>query len=404
MPASKAPNAMEGPAPTASGPPAPARVAHQPSEDWGNPRLARNLFLWPALAVVLALAIFPLVASLALAFSHFSFAKGGFKIEWIGLANFATLFSGSEATIFLGRTGSPTLFGYVLLALAILAIGGGLVSYFRGGRVRPVGAIGRIVLGALSLVFAFLVVYTTFSTGGFPGSLVTTMFYATFGAGIEYALGLALAMLTIQRLPGQKFFRVVFLLPMTITPVGVAYMFRMLTDTARGPFAPLWNAAGLSNFALLGDPWGARIAVLIGDVWQWTPFMFIVLVAALEGRDLESEEAGVVDGATRWQIFRHITLPSILPVSATVVFIRLIEAFKIIDLPNVMTNGGPGTATESITLQSYLYWRGFDLGQSAATAYTLLIVVTVVALGYAALVLQRARAGGGPSIREGTLA
>lgn len=381
-----------------------ARATGASGEEWGNPRFARNVFLWPALAVVLALAIFPLVASLALAFSRFSFAQGGFKIEWVGLDNFATLFTGPDATIFLGQYGTPTLIGWALLAAASVGVIAGLGRYFRGGRVRAVGAIGRLVAGALALVFAALVVATTFSTGGFPGSLVTTMFYATFGAGLEYAVGLGLAMLTIQRLPGQKFFRIVFLLPMTITPVGVAYMFRMLTDTARGPFAPLWDAAGLTNFALLADPWGARISVLIGDIWQWTPFMFIVLLAALEGRDLESEEAAVVDGASRWQIFRLITLPAILPVSATVVFIRLIEAFKIIDLPNVMTNGGPGTATESITLQAYLYWKAFDLGQSAATAYTLLVLVTVVAFSYAALVLQPARAAGAAATPEGDAA
>ena len=141
----------------------------------------------------------------------------------------------------------------------------------------------------------------------------------------------------------------------------------------------------MEDFAVLGDPWGARIAVIIGDVWQWIPFMYIVLLAGLEGRDLETEEAAMVDGAGRWQIFRNITLPMIIPVSATVILIRMIESFKIIDLPNVLTGGGPGTATESVTLQSFLTWRAFNLGSSAAIAYTLLIVVTVVATAYGRL-------------------
>jgi multiple sugar transport system permease protein len=122
-------------------------------------------------------------------------------------------------------------------------------------------------------------------------------------------------------------------------------MFRMLTDTGKGPLHPLWVAVGLSDFSWVNDPWGARVAVMVGDIWQWTPFMFIILLAALEGQDLDTVEAGMVDGASRWQIFRHISLPAILPVCATVVLIRLIEAFKIIDLPNILTNGGPGTAT-----------------------------------------------------------
>ena len=122
--------------------------------------------------------------------------------------------------------------------------------------------------------------------------------------------------------------------------------------------------------------------MIIGDTWQWTPFMFIVLLAALESRDTETVEAAMVDGANRWQIFRHITFPAIIPVSATIILIRLIEAFKIIDLPNILTNGGPGTATESLTLQAFFRWRTLDLGQSAAVAYTLLFVVTLVALSY----------------------
>jgi multiple sugar transport system permease protein len=107
-----------------------------------------------------------------------------------------------------------------------------------------------------------------------------------------------------------------------------------------------------------------------------------VLLAALEAQDVEQVEAAIVDGAGRWQVFRYIALPGIIPVSLTVVLIRLIEGFKIIDLPNVLTRGGPGTATESLTLQAYLDWRTLNLGRSAAIAYTLLFVVTVVALSY----------------------
>ena len=85
----------------------------------------------------------------------------------------------------------------------------------------------------------------------------------------------------------------------------------------------------------------------------------------------------MVDGASRWQIFRHITLPAILPVCVTLVLIRLIEAFKIIDLPNMLTNGGPGIATESLSLHAFMAWRALDLGGSAAVAYILLFIVTV---------------------------
>ena len=104
--------------------------------------------------------------------------------------------------------------------------------------------------------------------------------------------------------------------------------------------------------------------------------MFVVLLAALEGQSREQIEAAHVDGANRWQIFRYITWPAILPVSLTLILIRVIEAFKIVDLPNVLTNGGPGIASESLTLHAFTAWRTLDLGGSAAIACILLFIVT----------------------------
>ena len=97
----------------------------------------------------------------------------------------------------------------------------------------------------------------------------------------------------------------------------------------------------------------------------------------------------MVDGAGRWQIFRHITIPAILPVSITLVLIRVIEAFKIVDLPNVLTNGGPGIASESLTLHAFMAWRTLDLGGSAAVAYMLLFLVTLFAISFVNLTKQR---------------
>jgi multiple sugar transport system permease protein len=118
--------------------------------------------------------------------------------------------------------------------------------------------------------------------------------------------------------------------------------------------------------------------------------MFIVLVAALESQSMEPLEAGIVDGANSWQLFRYITWPQILPVSLTLILIRLIEAFKIVDLPNVMTNGGPGTATESLTLQAFILWRSIELGGSAAVAYMLLFTVTFFGMIFVNLVRHQA--------------
>jgi multiple sugar transport system permease protein len=163
----------------------------------------------------------------------------------------------------------------------------------------------------------------------------------------------------------------------------------MLTDTGKGPLVPIFAAVGLADWTWVNDPWLARFMVIIADTWQWTPFFFIVLLAALESQDVQVVEAAEVDGATRRQVFTHITFWSILPVSITIILIRSIEAFKIVDLPNVFTRGGPGTATESLTLQAFFDFRTLNLGRSAAVAYILLLVVTIFAVAYVRLARPR---------------
>ena len=351
-------------------------------------RMAGNVFILPAVLVVLFLAIFPLIISLYLSLSRFKFVKGGFEIKFAALANYRKLLAGSEKSHFLGALADPSPFGWLVLAVVLALSIWGLVTYIRSQQRSTVGLIGRIITAVVVFLLAWLLV-RTLGPDGRPGTVVVTLLYVFIGIAVQYSLGLGLALMVTQRLPGRRFFRVVFLLPMMITPVGVAYMFRMLTDTDKGPFQPIWQAMGLGLYSWVNDPWGARAAVMIGDIWQWTPFMFIVLLAALEGQSIELIEAALVDGSNRWQTFWSITFPQILPVSTTLILIRMIEAFKIVDLPNVLTNGGPGTATESMTLQAFITWRALDLGGSAAIAYMLLFLVTFIGLAYVNIVRSR---------------
>jgi multiple sugar transport system permease protein len=348
----------------------------------------RAAFIWPALLAILFVSIYPLLVSLYISLSRLRLVRGGFEFRFVGLDNFHELVAGDERSHFLGVMGSLGPVGWMVLAAGVGLLGWGLVRAWRGG--ASVAGMAFRLLGALAATAAIWVAARTLlAAGGRPGTAVVTLVYVLVGVAVQFLLGLGLAYLLVQGLPGQRLFRVVFLLPMMITPVGVAYMFRMLTDTGKGPLQPLFAAVGLSDFSWVNDPWGARIAVMVGDIWQWTPFMFIILLAALEGQDADTVEAGMVDGANRWQVFRYISLPAILPVCATVILIRLIEAFKIIDLPNILTNGGPGTATESLSLHAYIRWRTLDLGQSAAVAYSLLFIVTVAALAYVNLIWRR---------------
>jgi multiple sugar transport system permease protein len=286
-------------------------------------------------------------------------------------------------------TGPLTPIGIAVL-LAIYGLFALLLYRYARGPNRTIGGlVGRVLATAIAGTLVWLIVNTVL-TSGRPGTLVVTLVYVAVDVSVQYLLGLGLALLVVQHLPGRRFFRVVFLLPMMITPVGVAYLFRMIVDTSKGPLYPLWAHFGLTDISWVTNPWGARLAVMVGDVWQWTPFIFIVLLAAIETLPHELVEAAVVDGANRWQVFWRITFPQILPATITVVLIRIIEGFKIVDLPNVLTNGGPGTATESLTLHAYTIWRALDIGGSAAVAYMLLIVVTFVGISYVNLFRPRA--------------
>ena len=352
---------------------------------WSH-RSSGAVFLAPAAVVVLAFSIFPLLASLYLSLSRFKFTRDGFSLRWAGFANYKKLLLGSEQYHFLGKLSPLHWAEVVLLAALAVAAGWGLVRRAKAGG-GTVGLVGRFVAAVLSLALLALL----FSTlrGGAPGTLVTTLIYVVAGCAVQFAIGLGLALLCAGKIFGRGFFRVAFFLPLMITPVGIAYAFRMLADTGKGPFAPLWRGFGLEEFAWAADPWAAKVVVMVGDAWQWIPFIFIVMLAAVESVDDDQREAARVDGANPWQSFWHVTWPAIMPAAGAVVLIRAVEAFKIIDLPNVLTNGGPGVATESMALHSYSAWRALDLGGSAAVAYLLLIVSVVLCAAFFNVVVPR---------------
>jgi multiple sugar transport system permease protein len=221
-------------------------------------------------------------------------------------------------------------------------------------------------------------------------TLWNTLIFVFGGVALQYILGLGLAMLLTQKLFGQRFFRVLFLIPMMITPVAVAYIMKMILNFEIGPLAPLMKAIGVSQLPWFGDGNLSKLLIVIGDTWQWTPFIIIVLLAGLEALPHEPYEAARVDGATPWDMFWKITFPMLLPVSSGVVLIRIVEAFKIVDMPVVLTGGGPGIATESLTLYTYYTWRTFQLGATSALAFMLVIVVSIIGTVYSNTIRRRA--------------
>ncbi|MCB1329719.1 MAG: sugar ABC transporter permease [Maritimibacter sp.] len=219
----------------------------------------------------------------------------------------------------------------------------------------------------------------------FWGSIWTTAVIVFISVALQYVVGFGLALTLHHNVPGAALYRVTFLLPMFLAPVGVALIARMLFHPVLGPVNDLFSAFGLANIPFLTDP-NLAVAVLIAiDVWQWTPFVILLMLAGLQGLPAEVFEAARVDNISAWRRFWDITFPMLLPLSTAVVFIRLIEGFKIIDTVFVLTGGGPGTATETLTLFAYREgFKKFNLGYTSALSFLFLIVVIVFGTLYLA--------------------
>jgi len=216
-----------------------------------------------------------------------------------------------------------------------------------------------------------------------------TMIYVFIGVMLQYTIGLGLATVLNQPFLGRNIVRVIFLMPMMMTPVAAAYTGRMMFDSQpqRAPLAHLLREISetLGLEQAISIPWftdigWAPIAILIIDAWQWIPFMTLLLLAGMQAIPDDVYEAARVDGANTIQIFTRITLPILLPISMTVILIRGLEIFKIIDVIVVTTGGGPGSATESLTL--YIFEQALsngNYGYASAIAYILLILVIIFA-------------------------
>jgi multiple sugar transport system permease protein len=214
-----------------------------------------------------------------------------------------------------------------------------------------------------------------------------TVFMTVVGTALQYVLGLALALLVLQIRWGQVAFRVLFLLPVMISPVAVGYVIgRMLFSETQGPVNDLLVRLGLSSVPWLSDPGMAPWTIILTDTWQWTSLMFILLLAGLQAIPNDVYEAAKVDGAKAWQVFFHITFPLLAPVTVTAILIRSLELFKLVDIVRVMTGGGPGNATETATLVVYkLALENGDVAYGSTVGFALLITMIIFSLIYLAV-------------------
>lgn len=226
----------------------------------------------------------------------------------------------------------------------------------------------------------------------FRESLSVTLTFAFTVVAAEMAIGVGLALLLDRNLRGMSALRTLFILPMMIAPVVVGLMWRYMYHPSVGTFNRFLKSAGFEGVDWLGQH--ALLSVIIADVWQWTPFIFILALAALQSLPRSALEAARIDGATPWQQIRYVKLPLMMPVLIVTALLRLIDAFKVLEVILVMTEGGPGLSTEIVALRISRTATEFrELGVAAAMSNYLLILLLILTLAMFALArLQEARA------------
>lgn len=219
--------------------------------------------------------------------------------------------------------------------------------------------------------------------GRFWGAFQKTLAYVAGAAGLELVLGSLVALALQAATRGRAALRLAFALPMLLPPIAVSFTWKMLFDYNKGPLNFFLESLGLPQVAWLAGQNSAIVSLIITDVWQWTPFIALATLAALESLPTELYEAATVDGASAWQLLRHMTLPLLKPYLVAIVLLRAIDAFKVFDTVYILTGGGPGTATEMLTFYAYVAgFRTANYGFTATVAWAIVLTMTVVFLLY----------------------
>jgi len=233
---------------------------------------------------------------------------------------------------------------------------------------------------------------TLWGDPNFRESLSVTLRFAFFVVTFEMVIGVGLALLLDRNIRGMSVLRTMFILPMMIAPVVVGLMWRYMYHPTVGTFNRTLDGLGLPTVDWLGQH--ALMSVIIADIWQWTPFIFILSLAALQSLPRSALEAAKIDGATAWQQIWYIKLPLMMPVLIVTCLLRLIDAFKVLEVILVMTEGGPGLSTEILALRISRTATEFrELGVAAAMSNYLLLLLLAFTLGMFAFTRwQEARA------------
>jgi multiple sugar transport system permease protein len=197
-------------------------------------------------------------------------------------------------------------------------------------------------------------------------------------------LGTFMAWVFNHDIPFLRQMRAIITMPLFAAPVAVGFLGLIIFSETNGPVNNILQGLGLGRVNWFIEPWPARFAILITDVWQWSPFVFIIVLAAMQAIPDDLYESARLDTKSAWAMFRHITLPLIAPALGTVALLRLVETIKILDIPTTLTRGGPGSATQTYTF--YIYETGlrgsFQLGDASALSYLVVILAIIISSIY----------------------
>lgn len=295
-----------------------------------------TLFLLPAVIWVLVFTIFPLGYSLYLSLHNVTS-----KVEVVGREEYVV--TDEEGNPVLKPNGEPRTRTEVIRELTRTYTWNDFANYSRA-----------------------------FGDGQVQDAASFTAIFVVTGVLIEIVLGLLLAYLFNRPIIGRGFMRSIMILPIFATPIAIGYLFFTVFYEEGGPLE--WT-----GLPWLSDPTMAKISVILVDIWQWTPFCFLVFLAALQGISEEQIESARLDSNSQWDLWKNVILPALKPIIIIIGLLRLAEALKLFDIIATLTKGGPGTATQSYTY--YAYTAGFklqDYGYASALAFLLLIVVMII--------------------------
>jgi multiple sugar transport system permease protein len=217
------------------------------------------------------------------------------------------------------------------------------------------------------------------SSSEFLHSLIVTFKLMAMTLSVQLVLGVGIALLVVQKLPGMPLARTLLMIPMMISPVIVGLVWLFLYFPELGYLNYFLSFLGVDSVPWISSTNWALWAIAIADIWQWTPFVMMGTAAALQSLSPEPYEAAMIDGNSRWDVFTRVTLPQLKPVLVSLMFLRAIDAFKIYDIIFVLTKGGPGDSTEVLSMfiyrQSFTFWR---MGVGAAASFVSLIIIVVL--------------------------